>query len=229
MITNESKLSQNGFTLVEVMISLVLISFISLTTLSFLNYIRIDTREQESVTYRNNETSQFFMQMVQPQYVGALADFADNKELLQCLEADGHLCDTTTSYPLVAYDLATAKPVLHLDSGAAGLVTTELSFKVHCPLEKPSCDAVDYINITIKTSILGNYGLSLVNEKVVTVEPKRTNVLTFVPNTVVEDGAPANIVLFVDGSNSMSSIKASFKSTLTNFLNSIQNMDWRMT
>jgi len=216
---------RRGFTVAEIMISLVMMSLISLTALSFLSSIRIDTRKQESVTYRNNETGQFLMQIVQPQYVGALADYSENKALLQCLEADTNLCDTKTSYPLVAYDLATAQPILHLDSGAKGLVSTQLSFKVHCPMEQASCDAVDYVNITIKTSVLGNLGISLVNEKVVTVEPKRTNVLTFVPNTVVEDGAPANIILFIDGSNSMGTIKSSFKTTLANFLNSIQNMN----
>ncbi len=215
----------DGFTIVEVLAGLFITSLISLAALGFLDSIHKETAKQESLIYRNNESAQFSQYLLQPSYVGALAEYEVNKALKQCLDIDDHLCDIYTSYSLVAVDLLTGKQMDHMDPGAKSFVDTKLSFKVHCPLDQTSCDAVDYINITIENSTKDALGLLFSRKNIVTVEPKRTNVVTLVPNTEIEPGHPANLVIFVDGSNSMSSIKDSFKATLEKFIDSIKDLN----
>jgi|GEM_PF-3778110 prepilin-type N-terminal cleavage/methylation domain len=217
--------NQQGFTLIEVITALVIMSFLSLMTLTFIDSVRNEESKQETLTYRNNEASQFFMQMAQPTYVGALANYPENKKLLECMETDNVHCETGKEYALQAFDLATGKAITNLDSGAEGYVDTVLTFKIHCPHNASSCDKLDYLNIKISTKTKGKLGIYSYDEKTVTVEPKKTNILTFIPNTETKSGAPANILIFIDGSNSMSTIKDSFKTSLATLLDKVKTMD----
>ncbi|WP_374073576.1 type II secretion system protein J [Bdellovibrio bacteriovorus] len=217
--------SHKGFTLIEVLLAMVVLSMVSTASIEFINYVRNENTRQTAIALRNTELSQFFMLLSNPNYVGSLAAYEKNTHLKSCLSDDTILCDTSKPYPLTSFDLTTGNVLNHIDTEATRYVQTHLSFKVHCPLDQSSCEKADYINITIDSSVAGPLGINFSSSKVVTVSPQTTQILTLVPNTQLEDGRPINVILFVDGSNSMSGIKDMFKANMVKLVDSLKDLN----
>ncbi|MCM2278084.1 MAG: hypothetical protein NDJ89_08405 [Oligoflexia bacterium] len=207
------------------LVSIALVSFFALAAGTFQINSRQAIHKQEALALRNNEYAQFYRLLSQPSYVGSLANSSENQALSRCIRTDGALCSTSEEFPLTALDLATEKPITVLNPEAQAQVTSSLSFQVHCPGNASSCDAADYLVIKIKSSIKAANGTAYTTEKALTVKPAASNHIDLVPNTVVENGRPINLVIFLDGSGSMFPIKDSIKAALQDLLNKISTMD----
>lgn len=215
----------SGFTIIEILMAVGLLSFLTAATLGFSDIIRHDIIQQRALAARNTEQSMFVSLMGQPAYVGALAGYEQNKALRECLDADGVLCEIKKDYALTNYDFAHGNVVTNAAPENSELLYNEFSFQVHCPLNQPTCDQADFISVKVRSSIKTSQGLQFAVDKVVVVQPKRSNVITMVPNTKLEKGSPINIIIFLDGSNSMSGIQASFKATLEKLLDQFKDLD----
>lgn len=219
------KLNTRGFTLIELMVVIVVMAFLTSATLSFADFVRNDIAKQENIALENTEQGMFFGLLSQPTYVGALAQYAENASLKACLNADGNLCQIKKDYPLKAFDLETGTELNNMDSSSVSFIKSEFSFQIHCRLNTIECDQAEYLSVKIKSTIVSKQGLGFSSEKIVVVQPIVSNVITMVPNSKLEPGTPVNIVILLDGSNSMSGIQASFKLTLAKLVTSLQNLD----
>jgi prepilin-type N-terminal cleavage/methylation domain-containing protein len=218
----------HGFTIIEILATIGLIGFLSAATLSFSSFIRSEISKQETLSVRNSEQSMFFNILREPAYVGALAEYTENSDLKKCLDADGVTCETNVDYPLSAFDLENGKLLEVVDTVNAQNVKNEFSFRVHCAAKQETCDQAEYLNVRIRSSIKGDHGLQFTSDKTVVVQPKRSSVITMVPNTALEPGSPVNIIIFLDGSNSMAGIKDSFKATLSTLVEQVKTLDARV-
>ncbi|MCM2323404.1 MAG: type II secretion system GspH family protein [Oligoflexia bacterium] len=217
--------NQRGFTLVGAVVSAGLMTLFAMGTMSFQLNTKKEIQKQENLALRNSEYSQFYRLLSQPSYVGALAGIEANVALSECIRTDGKECTQGQDYPLTPIDLTTGQPIQALDPSAGSAVTSQLSFQVHCPLNAATCDAADYLIIKIKTSTKTLDGKAFETEKILSVKPKASNTVNFVPNTSLEPGRPANMILFLDGSGSMVFVKDSIKAALSALLNTVATMD----
>ncbi len=219
------KTFQKGFTIVEIIVAIGLVTFLSGAALSFASYARKDIGKQEALAARNTEQGIFFNMLSQPSYVGALAEYEKNIALRKCLDTDGEICEIKKDYPLTAFNLESGELQTAVDSNSSHVVKNDFSFQVHCPLNQAACDQVDYLTVKIRSSIIGDNGVNFTSDKTVVVQPRRSNVISIVPNTKLENGSPVNVIIILDGSNSMSGIKDSFKMALQKLIDSLKKLD----
>lgn len=196
----------------------------SVSALFVLDNVRSAAAMQEAGAANTSDSENFSRYLMEPKYVGALADFESNSDLLKCITLDSVMCETSTDFPLTAYDLVSKQPI---SMGTTGTSSAEsgLTFRVHCPGDAASCDKADYINIKVKNYRKDFLGQMFAQEKTISVAPKNVKVLQMVPNTTYTPGYPINFMVLLDGSNSMAPLKESVKETLRKLFDKVKMLN----
>lgn len=196
-------MNNKGLSIVEVLTSLAVISLIILSVSSALLTSSKQTAKSQQTIENLTEDNYLRNYLSNPEFVGQLASYPENKALLKCIANDGEFCDSTKSYPFTVYDLYTKKPLNTSDQKDSN---KKLSFEFTgvCPKLATVCDSVSYINIKI---IGTERTMASINEEqrtnIVSVKPINNNVIVMYPESSLKKGGPVNLMLLVDTTNSM--------------------------
>jgi prepilin-type N-terminal cleavage/methylation domain-containing protein len=193
----------NGFTLVEVLLGLVLFAILGMGSLSIFTWATKEGDRVMTNVGRNIENEQMLEFLTQPAYFGALASFPQNATLKECISADGKLCSVNTDYNLTAMDLKAQTQLRSISGTLSNEVENTLSYRVHCPLGQSACDQADYFVVKVRTDITRQNAAPFTIEKSAIVAPEITSVATFIPDAMVSPGRDVNVVILMDVSNSM--------------------------
>ncbi|MEN0060358.1 MAG: prepilin-type N-terminal cleavage/methylation domain-containing protein, partial [Bdellovibrio sp.] len=201
----------HGFTIVEILVSLAVFTIVSFGTISFYTHVLNVVKTESLKALRNVENTEMAKLLSQPIYFGALANYPANSQLKECMTLDEKICEASVEYSLTPYDLSKNDVLKTASLSEEKDLVNDLKFKIHCLNEQASCDKADYFSVLIKTS-LDYYGIKLFSiEKNVIVRPEISNVTTYIPDAILSEGSPINIILFMDPSNSMQNVKERIK------------------
>lgn len=216
---------KTGFTLVEILVSLGIFSFVATGVLSFSAWIIQSVQTEASKADRNVENLEMLKLFTQPLYFGALSKHQENSQLKACMTTDTVFCDSSKEYSVTPFDLATNQILESASSSKDSSIKNQIRFKVHCPNNETSCDKADYFTVIVKT-FLDYHGFHFSSiEKKGVVTPEFNNVVTYVPDAVLAPGRPINVILFLDNSNSMAFAKDQVKEALDSLIAKISTMD----
>lgn len=226
-MTNEPLLisGKKGFSLVEIVVSIGILSFVSFGLISFFTNIQSSVQSESLKAVRNVENIEFSKLLSQPVYLASLAEYPENSQLKECMELDNKKCQSSVDYTLTPFDLKNNQKLKMASLYTTDAVVSDLKFKVHCPSDATECDKADYYIISIKTSSKFA-GIPLASvEKKITVIPEIKKVQNKVPDGMLTDGSPINIVLLLDTSNSLASVKDKIKDSLDNLISRIGKLN----
>jgi hypothetical protein len=193
--------------------------------------IDLTARETEmaSRTVENDELARL---LSNSKYLGFLSESGFNPELAKCANFDGVNCDADKSYPLTLVSTATNQPMVSASGILDNNATNVITFKVSCAGRAITCDKAQWFVVNIKTT--EKPGLNLhrmvktrIVEKSVVVQADIERHHDFIPDNQIAPGRPINVILFIDTSNSMYTIRDKVNITVSSLIDRLSklNMD----